>query len=402
MRERKRLTLIVATIVFITFTLALSTPPSHASTSTQLRAFTVIVSRNGFNGTAGSFTLNVQQGDSVKITFIYGDDDLAVDNPHAIAFDGYRIQTASIGKSNPTVTIEFVADVSGTFNFYCYIPCLGMENLLAHLVVAPTEGSQTPTTLNLAVTSTNSNWFLVSAKVENMSGQPLAGVPVTFYENTTFGKLFLKKVPTNPEGIAVLNYIPTRIGSVQILAENLGSAQYGTSAKSIVVTTPVRSTQTQIEGNVYFGVKVPNQRTGIFYGISYPPNLSMIAVSTTMNIIIVAIAGTVLLSVWSTYGYILRQLARLPKQGPALQETRTPFPETEVPVVPSTIVGDRALITDKVMSLLLLAPLVGVGDVLLVNNMGLTVLWRAIVLISLALSETAALVAVMTGQRSPD
>ncbi len=402
MRERKRLMLIVTAIVFVTLNLALSTPPSHASTSTQLRTFTVIVSRNGFNGTAGSFTLNVQQGDSVKITFVYGDDDLAVDNPHAIAFEGYRIQTASIGKSNPTVTIEFVADVSGTFNFYCYIPCLGMENLLGHLVVAPTEGSQTPTTLNLVVTSTNSNSFLVSAKVEDISGRPLAGVPVTFYENTTFGKLFLKKVSTDPEGTAVLNYTATRIGAVQILAENLGSAQYGSSAKSVVVTTTVRPTHPQIEGNIYLGVKVPNQRTGIFYGISYPPNLSMIAVPRTMNIIIVAIAGIVLLSVWSTYGYIWRQLAGLPKQSLPLPRTWTPFPETEVPVVPSTIVGEQAVITDKMMSLLLLAPLVGVGDVLLVNNMGLALLWRAIVLVGLALSETAALVAVITGKRSRD
>ncbi len=401
MRERKKLMLIVAAIAFVTLTLALSPPPSHASTSTQLRTFTVIVSRNGFNGTAGTFTLNVQQGDSVKITFVYGDDDLAVDNPHAIAFEGYRIQTVNIGKSNPTVTVEFVADVSGTFNFYCYIPCLGMENLLGHLIVAPTEGSQTPTTLNVAVANAGSDSFLVSATIENMSGQPLAGVPVSFYENTTFGKLFLKTVPTDAKGIAVLNYTTPRIGAVQLIAENLGNAQYGKSTKSIVITIPPH-TPTQIGGKIYLGVKVPSQETGIFYGISYPPNLSMIAVPRTMNIIIVAIVGAVILGVWSTYGYIWRQLAGLPKQGITLPRTQTPFPEIEVPGVPSTTPGQRAVSTDKAMSLLLLAPLVGVGDVLLVNSMGLALLWRVIVLVGLALSETAALVAGMTGRRSPD
>ncbi len=402
MRERERLMLIVAAIAFITLTLALSPPPSHASTSTQLRTFTVIVSRNGFNGTAGTFTLNVQQGDSVRITFVYGDDDLTVDNPHAIAFEGYRIQTVNIGKSNPTVTVKFVADVSGTFNFYCYIPCLGMENLLGHLLVAPTEGSQTPTTLNVAVTKAGSDSFLVSATIENMSGQPLAGVPVSFYENTTFGKLFLKTVPTDAEGIAVLNYTSPRIGTVQLIAENPGSAQYRNSAKSIMITIPPHALPTQVEGRIYLGVKSPSQQTGIFYGISYPPNFSMIAVPRTMNIIIVAIAGTVILSVWSTYGYVWRQLAGLRKQGMPLPRTQMPFPETEVPRVPSTVPGQRAVSTDKAMSLLLLAPLMGFGDVILVNSVGLALLWRAIVLVGLALSETAALVAVITGQRSPD
>lgn len=228
--ERRTVLVILAILTVASIALSISATPARAValSSDEPRIFTVIVSRYGFNGTAGSFSITVQQGDMVKITFVYGDNDLAVDNPHAIMFDGYRIQTVNIGKSNPSVTVDFVADVSGTFNFYCYIPCLGMENLLGHLIVTPTQNQRIPTTLNLAVSNLNpeSTAFQIKATVVDENGKPMGGVPVTFYENTTFGTLFLDTVPTDSLGVAVLNYEPARMGSIQIIVENPGNVQY--------------------------------------------------------------------------------------------------------------------------------------------------------------------------------
>jgi hypothetical protein len=390
-------------ITFVIFALAMSLPPSNALniSTTKSRTFTVIVSRNGFNGTANKFNITVQQGDSVKITFIYGDRDLANDNPHEMSFEHYGIQTVKIGKSNPTATVEFVADTSGNFIFYCDIPCEGMANLLGHLIVTPTGSAPTSTTLDLAAASTNanSNTFLISATVKDMSGKPMAGVPVRFYENTTFGELLLSKVATNSQGVATLDYTTSRFGSVEVIAESQGNI-----AKSVTITLPTFPTQTQMEGQIYLGVKLPTRTSGVFYGISYPPNLSMIAVPRVMNIVIVIIAGFVILGVWSTYGYIWRQLANLPKHGTTLLPgPQAPLPEATIPVDTGAITTKQApYVSGKTFTLLLLTPLLGAGDVMLVNNLGLPLLWRTIALVGLAVSETAAILTVVSGRRSAE
>ncbi len=400
MYERKRLILILTMITFVIFALAVSLPPSNALniSTTKSRTFTVIVSRNGFNGTANKFNITVQQGDSVKITFIYGDGDLANDNPHEMSFEHYGIQTVKIGKSNPTATVEFVADTPGSFIFYCDIPCEGMANLLGHLIVTPTGSAPTSISLDLAVASSNanSNTFLISATVKDMGGKPIAGVPVRYYENTTFGELLLSKVVTNSQGVATLDYATYRVGSVEIIAESQGSA-----AKSVTITIPTVPTQIG-EGQIYLGVKLPTRASGVFYGISYPPNLSMIAVPRVMNIVIVIIAGFVILSVWSTYGYIWRQLANLPKHGTTLLPgPQAPLLEATIPVQIGAITTEQAsYVSGKTFALLFLTPLLGAGDVMLVNNLGLPLLWRTVALVGLAVLETAAIVATVSGRRS--
>ena len=106
--EKQRLVIILAVLAFVSITLPVLTPRSYAlsTSSTEPRMFTIIVSRNGFNGTADSLSMTVQQGEAVNITFLYGDNDLPVDNPHAIMIDGYGIKTANIDRANPMVTVE--------------------------------------------------------------------------------------------------------------------------------------------------------------------------------------------------------------------------------------------------------------------------------------------------------
>ncbi len=399
MHEKRIIVMILTLTIFVSLTFAMYLPTSSALTTSTAssRMFTVIVSRNGFNGTA-KFSMTVQQGDLVKVIFVYGDNDLAYDNPHEITFEHYGIQTAKIGKSNPTATVEFVADSAGSFGFYCDIPCLGMENLLGHLIVTPTGTAPSATTLGLAASGTNanSNSVLISASVEDSSGEPVVGAPVRFYENTTFGELLLGNVATNSQGIAVLNYTSSRMGTVEITAEGQGN-----TSKAITITLPVLTTQ---NGKVYLEVKPPSRPPGVFYGISYPPNLAMIGVPRMMNIVIVLLAGFVILGVWSTYGYIWRQLANLPKHGTTqLLGPQVSLPEVNIPVDIGAIATEQAsYVSRKTFTLLLLAPLVGVGDVMLVNNLGLPLLWRTIVLVALAVLETAAIVAVVSPRRSTE
>jgi hypothetical protein len=401
--EKQRLAMILAILVSISIALAISATPSQALSisAAEPQRFLIVVSRHGFNGTADALSITVQQGDLVNITFLYGDNDLGVDNPHAIMIYGYGIRTVNIDRSNSKATVQFVADSSGTFSFYCYIPCLGMENLLGHLIVTPAQGQATPSTLDLAVTNANSpsGFFLISATVKDTSGQPLAAVPVKFYENTSFGRLWLGTVPTNSQGVAVLNYTSSRTGKVQIIAENPGSTQYAHSSKSIFVTMPSRTTGTETEGQIYLGVRQPSPPSSIFYGISYPPNLAMIGVPRLTNIITITLVGVIVLSVWSTYAYLARQIAGLPKQGGLVHDEQGPA-TPELTIVPERLGAIDAEIATgggKMIALLVLVPLLGVADMMLVDALGFSILSRGLCLVGLAAVETAAVVAFVTG-----
>ena len=390
--------LIVITIFSLVFLAA--APASYALTLTSPpgpREFTIIVSRHGFNGTVGTFSFTVEQGDLVRITFVYGDTDLQVDNPHAIAFDGYGIETASLGKTNPTVTVQFVADAPGSFKFYCYIPCLGMENLLGIMIVTPSQGSRIATTLSLAVSNTNTNYFLVSVTVNDMNGKALENAPVKFYENTTFGPVFLKSVPTDSRGTAVLNYTATRTGNIKIIAQNPGSTQYANSSKSVYIT--VVSLPNETQRGIHLGMGQMNRPSSPFYGISYPQNLAMLAVPQTMNIATVAIAGVIVLSVWSTYAYIGRQIIALHRGGkPPIEYGKGQAATSSTIIAPISAPELGQDTYRKLWGLLFLVPVVGVVDALLFNTLGMTLLWKELALVGLAAVETVALVLTVTSQ----
>ncbi len=73
----------------------------------QVREFSITGNNHAFSPSR----IEVQQNDLLKITFT------ASDMPHSFTSDQYRIsKRAGAGQ---TVTFEFRADRSGTFDFYC-------------------------------------------------------------------------------------------------------------------------------------------------------------------------------------------------------------------------------------------------------------------------------------------
>ncbi len=323
-KESLKMLLILMIIAVTSVTIMASTPGAQASTtSAQSRIFALRVGRNGINGTSGPLTITVQQGDAVKITFIYDDLDIPNDNPHIMEIDEYGVQTVQIGKSNPVTTIEFVADKAGTFSIFCNIPCLGMEKLQrGRLVVtqATQSSPQGATTIGLKVIETDpsANFNLISATVKDPNDRPIAGVPVKFYENTSVGKLLVQTAPTNSLGVAVLNYTSARIGNIEIIAE-VSDPSYQGSRGAIIIFG--RGSGTESGGKIYVEVKESTSRPSGFYGdirqimpqVPFIPNFSMIAVPTIMNVISIFIAACIILGVWSTYAYVARQIITLPK-----------------------------------------------------------------------------------------
>jgi hypothetical protein len=76
--------------------------------------FTVIVSGNGFNETAGKFNITVSQGDLVTIKFIYRDDSNA---SHQIAIEDWV--GFNISQSNPIAIMRITTNRPGVFSMYC-------------------------------------------------------------------------------------------------------------------------------------------------------------------------------------------------------------------------------------------------------------------------------------------
>ncbi len=73
--------------------------PTHSNATAKI--FTIIVGSSGFNGSVSPISIQVTQGDNVTIKFVYGDENLSFDNPHAIRIEGYNIETGKIDRETP-------------------------------------------------------------------------------------------------------------------------------------------------------------------------------------------------------------------------------------------------------------------------------------------------------------
>jgi len=114
-------------------------PNTIAQTEANLVEFTLRTQIGGdpamaFVGVGGDIDgvvnpdLVVNLGDTVRITVINGDPAL-----HDLRIDEFGIYTGELLQDEQTVTVEFVADQPGNFNYYCSIPGhrqIGMEGLI--------------------------------------------------------------------------------------------------------------------------------------------------------------------------------------------------------------------------------------------------------------------------------
>ncbi len=104
-------------------------------------SFRIEVSRRGFDSTAGEYRLEVEEGQQVEITFVYGDKDFSQNNPHIIAIPDLGITTDPIDQQNPEATVHFTAGNTGEVAFVCTkVDCVGHTNLLGGILVVEEEG----------------------------------------------------------------------------------------------------------------------------------------------------------------------------------------------------------------------------------------------------------------------
>ncbi len=139
MKKVSILFLVLLGILVATVSCAQSQSP-EVSPPQEKGSFRVEVSRRGFNKTPGGFRLEVEEGQEVEITFVYGDNDFSQNNPHIIAISEYGIETDVVDENTPEVTLRFTAE-AGEVTFVCIkVDCVGHTNLLGGIIVIQSGG----------------------------------------------------------------------------------------------------------------------------------------------------------------------------------------------------------------------------------------------------------------------
>jgi nitrite reductase (NO-forming) len=100
----------------------LTTAPAPVVPTTAVKEFTVI----GSNFTFTPNTIEVKPGDTVKITF------QSATGFHDLTLDEFAVATKQL-KAGESETVQFVADKTGSFEYYCSVGnhrAMGMKGTL--------------------------------------------------------------------------------------------------------------------------------------------------------------------------------------------------------------------------------------------------------------------------------
>lgn len=273
------------------FTLALmlasalvaATRPSVVHAHSQM--LQIAVSRNGFNDSV-LYTIDVEAGHEVTITFTYADDDMAEDNAHDIRIKGggYELPTVRVSKDNPAATITFTPTKTGQLRVLCVLPCVGMENLVGGLIkVEKPKATGAPTVLALDLTPRDDGSILARATLKDKDQSPLADKPVVFTLRTSVG------------GDLVLG-TPTTIGNGSAVVKILASA-----GKIVSVTAEFEG------GNGLAYAAASSEIEALGRPVEYQPgSLSLPNPPPTLALLFLLILG----GIWVTYAYVAREVMR--------------------------------------------------------------------------------------------
>ena len=313
----------VALVALVTFFLILqfanATAPSGQSTKisgnltfnltpssneTGVRYFTVLVSSSGFNGSSNPIYLQVTQGDRVDIKFTYADQDLSFDNPHKMLIGGYNIVTGNLDRLIPVQEVNFTASQVGSFQFYCIIPCFGMENLQQGFLVVSASTRTAPVSTNLSQLNVAARGNVITASVLllNKNGAPITDAIVEFSVSSDFGPVKMGQNTTGSDGMAQLSFPLSAPRAILVTAHFAGSGQYLQSQSSASFYPPPWQTEPILE-TPYVNGQAPSV------------DFRLAGILPVHSLIIVTVGLIVVLSVWSVYALVLKEVVAVWKAG---------------------------------------------------------------------------------------
>jgi hypothetical protein len=282
-----------------------------SSNETGVRYFTILVSASGFNGSSNPFYLQVIQGDRVDIRFIYADQDLSFDNPHKMIIGGYNIVTGNVDRLIPLQEVNFTASQVGSFQFYCIIPCFGMENLQEGFLVVSASTRTAPVSTNLSNlnVAADGNIITVSVLLANQKGAPISGAIVEFSVSSDFGPVKMGQNTTGSDGTAKLSFPLNTPRGIFVTVHFAGSGQYLQSQTATSFTPPPLRTEPPLEAP-YVNGQAPSV------------DLRLAGILPTHSLIIVTVGLIVVLSVWGVYALVLKEVVGVWKAGKTMEEDK--------------------------------------------------------------------------------
>jgi len=284
---------------------------------------TILVSRSGFNGTEGPFTLDLVQGSLVHLTFLYDDNDLPYDNPHVIFLQGYDLRTSVISRSHPYASLDFVADRTGRFAFYCIVPCEGMENLeLGEVVVEPHPAGQLPTSIDVMVEGNAVQGQAVSIRATLREGsQPISHARLSFYLNTTFGLVRLGTAVTDDQGTAIIGHSFARSGEFTVIVRFDGMEDYAPSSKLVDIHVEPGPNKGEILLSIVEG-PTGGSLSSLPYvrGQNQMPDVRLVGVPFFQGLPVVTLILLIVGSVWVAYGYVFAQIRAIKRGSPIARD----------------------------------------------------------------------------------
>ncbi len=284
---------------------------SGDSNSTGVKFFTVIVSASGFNGSQNPFYLDVIQGDRVDIRFVYGDQDLSFDNPHKMLIGGYNIVTGNVDRAIPVQEVNFTASQVGSFQFYCIIPCFGMDNLQNGFLVVSASLRTAPVSTNLSHLTLAASGDVITATVllTNQKGAPISGAIVEFWVSSDFGQVKMGQNSTDSDGTAQFSFPLKTPRGIVVTAHFAGSGQYLQSQTATTFSPPQRTTGPPPEAP-YVNGQAPSV------------DVRLAGILPIHSLIIVTVALVIVISVWSVYGLVVKEIIEVRKAGKTGDEKR--------------------------------------------------------------------------------
>lgn len=276
-----------ALALVLAFMLVAATRPVVVHAHSQ--AVQIAVSRDGFNRNV-LYTVDIEAGHPVTVTFTYADDDMAEDNAHEIRITGagLKLPKVRVSKDNPVATITFTPKKTGKLRILCVLPCIGMENLVGGLFkVERPRATGAPVSLVLNLTPRGDDSILARATLTEKDQIPLVGKTVVFSLRTSVGGDLILESPTTIDNGSAVVKIPAGAGKIlSVTAEFEGGSGLAYAADTSEIEAPGQPVE---------------YRPSPLASPSPPPSLALL---------ILLLLG----AVWISYAYVAYQVMRF-RQG---------------------------------------------------------------------------------------
>ncbi|MBI3537134.1 MAG: hypothetical protein HY070_06225 [Chloroflexi bacterium] len=233
-------------IIILVLAIIAAYAPNHADASHAKGHIIVKIDDEGFNGTSGDFTIEVDQGQTIELTFQWAHQALGGEE-HVMVLEGYKLEWDKINSSHQQATVKFIADKSGTFTFKCDLECdLHRHLQKGHLLVRSNNSgganARTPTVLKVEPSewTTKGQPILLTTILKDNQGAAVAKAIVHYYVDAEFagtrGKMEIGVARTDANGVAFLDYRPTLdVAKQTILVESEASGIYAETAQTIEI-----------------------------------------------------------------------------------------------------------------------------------------------------------------------